>query len=283
MGLLTRKELVLRLLRENEGQWVDGTRIASAEVGGSEGLKRLRELRQDGYDIRMRKHPDPRRDIFQYKLMPSVHDTIARIDRDIRENPRPPIDHRSFGESITYHVPYEGETTVTHNPATTPGMAGRSFPLKRNEDGSVEIEWKVCEDCGGRYAIDQDHLTGEEHRRWEQYHQTIEGHTEIPAVAPPVVFAYTEKPVGLSFGEAVVCPRCKGVRRPKRQRNGKWFPADEMCMDPKDHSIECRRCNGWGLVPNQGPVPTADQRPTKAEREEAPVEEAPTEGAFTDG
>lgn len=260
MTPMTRKELVLRLLRENEGQWVDGPRIASAEVGGSEGLKRLRELRQDGYDIRMRKHPDPRRDIFQYKLMPSS------------ENP-------TRGD-------FQSPGTRTPPPASsTPGMAGRVFPLKRNDDGSIEIEWKVCDECGGRYAIEQDHLRGEEHVRWQQLHQTIEWHVEIEqAPPPPAALFYTEDPKGVAFGEAVICPRCKGVRRPKRRRlvKGayKWYEADDFCMDPRDHTKVCARCNGWGIVPNQGVVETANLRPTKAEQEAAPVEEAPSEGAF---
>jgi hypothetical protein len=69
----TRKEQVHEYLKARSGQWVDGTELANGEVGGSEGLKRVRELRADlaasGVSIIMRRHPDPARDIFQYQLI----------------------------------------------------------------------------------------------------------------------------------------------------------------------------------------------------------------------
>lgn len=64
----TRKDQVLQRLQREQGAWVDGTDLASAEIGGSEGLKRLRELRLEGHSIEMRKHPDPERAIWQYRL-----------------------------------------------------------------------------------------------------------------------------------------------------------------------------------------------------------------------
>lgn len=64
----TRKEQVLRKLQQSPGEWIDGPMLANVVVGGSEGLKRLRELRLEGYPIEMRKHPDPDRDIWQYRL-----------------------------------------------------------------------------------------------------------------------------------------------------------------------------------------------------------------------
>ena len=253
MANLTRRELVLQLLQRHPNEWVDGTAIASAEVGGSEGLKRLRELRQAGYNIRMRKHPDPRRDIFQYRLMESI--TIP---------PRNPL----YSERPAYVPP------------ASPGMLDRNFPLKKNEDGSIEMVWEVCEECGGRYAVKADHLVGDEHLRWQTVNQTIEGQTTIPDVPQPPVYAYTANPGAVSFGEAAICPRCKGVRR-----KAKWLakglrPADDMCMDPKDHSIYCRRCNGWGVVPNIGPV--VSTKPPAPEPD-APIIEAATTEAFTDG
>jgi len=66
---LTRKEQVFARLEAANGDWVDGPDLANAEVGGSEGLKRLREIRLDGYPIEMRKHPNPERDIWQYRLV----------------------------------------------------------------------------------------------------------------------------------------------------------------------------------------------------------------------
>lgn len=38
-------------------------------MGGSEGLRRLRELRSDGYIILQRRHPDQDRDVWQYSLV----------------------------------------------------------------------------------------------------------------------------------------------------------------------------------------------------------------------
>ena len=264
MAGLTRRELVLQLLQRHTNEWVDGTRIASAEVGGSEGLKRLRELRQAGYDIRMRKHPDPRRDIFQYRLVPRVIPTVTK---------------REFSADINTG-PVERPLYV---PPASPGMLGRDFPLRKNDDGSIEIVWEICVECGGRYAVRADHLPGEEHQRWLALSQTIEGQTTIPEVAQPPVYAYTHDPGAVKFGEAAVCPRCKGVRRPRRKRMVKgayvWYKADEMCMDPRDHKNYCKRCNGWGVVPNMGPVTMT--KPPAAPSDE-PVEEAPTTEAFPD-
>lgn len=66
---LTRKEQILLYLRARKGEWVNGTELATEEVGGSEGLRRLRDLRIDGYSIQQRRHPDSDRDIWQYRLV----------------------------------------------------------------------------------------------------------------------------------------------------------------------------------------------------------------------
>lgn len=65
---LSRKEQVLERLRRAGGEWVDGSELATAEVGGSEGLRRLRELRAEGVAIEQRAHPDKGRDVSQYRL-----------------------------------------------------------------------------------------------------------------------------------------------------------------------------------------------------------------------
>lgn len=64
---MTRQNEVLERLEQ--GGWIDGTDLANGEVGGSEGLKRLRELRAAGHAIERRKHPDPERAIWQYRLV----------------------------------------------------------------------------------------------------------------------------------------------------------------------------------------------------------------------
>ena len=62
----TRQQLVLAYLQARPGQWVDGFALASPEVGGSEGLKRLRELRAAGWPIE--KRPKPHSEAWQYRL-----------------------------------------------------------------------------------------------------------------------------------------------------------------------------------------------------------------------
>jgi len=71
---LTRRELVLEALKGPNGLggwWVTGPELANAEIGGSEGLRRLRELRADGWPIEDRAHPDSTRDVRQYRLRPT--------------------------------------------------------------------------------------------------------------------------------------------------------------------------------------------------------------------
>ncbi len=68
----TRKQLVLDLLEAAHGTpregWVNTADINSPTVGGTEGTRRLRELKADGYLIEKRKHPDPDVSQFQYRL-----------------------------------------------------------------------------------------------------------------------------------------------------------------------------------------------------------------------
>jgi hypothetical protein len=51
MSIESRKIAVAALLVEREPDWVPGYEIASQEVGGSEGLRRIRELRDEGWVI----------------------------------------------------------------------------------------------------------------------------------------------------------------------------------------------------------------------------------------
>lgn len=64
----TRKAAVLEYLRAASGGWVDGSDIATAEVGGSEGLRRLRELKDEGWLIDRRPHPTSAT-AWQYRLL----------------------------------------------------------------------------------------------------------------------------------------------------------------------------------------------------------------------
>ena len=61
----SRKALVLNYLRQREGMWVNGYDLATPDVGGSEGLRRVRELRSEGHAIEVRLKPDT--EVFQYR------------------------------------------------------------------------------------------------------------------------------------------------------------------------------------------------------------------------
>lgn len=49
---------VATLLKTNEGAWVRASEITHPAVGGSEGLRRVRELRAKGWNITQRKRED---------------------------------------------------------------------------------------------------------------------------------------------------------------------------------------------------------------------------------
>lgn len=61
----TRKDKVLSYLKKNR-RYVPGHELTTAEVGGTEGLRRLRELRADGINIVSRRNPET--GSFEYKL-----------------------------------------------------------------------------------------------------------------------------------------------------------------------------------------------------------------------
>lgn len=69
LSSLSRKKQVLKYLVDRANQWVNGPEVANERVGGSEGHRRARELRSEGYPIEIRRHPDPRRDIWQYRYV----------------------------------------------------------------------------------------------------------------------------------------------------------------------------------------------------------------------
>lgn len=99
----TRKGQILRFLQERPDEWVDGNLLATEAVGGSEGLRRLRDLRSDGYLIQQRRHPDPNRDIWQYRLLtksPEITPLRGNAPTNVQQ-PTPPQKKRLvFGESM---------------------------------------------------------------------------------------------------------------------------------------------------------------------------------------
>lgn len=76
---ITRRERVLRYLQQHPGVWINAPMLASPDVGGSEGLRRIRELRQDGVPIEMRRHPDRRRAVRQYRLKAEGVDNVIPL------------------------------------------------------------------------------------------------------------------------------------------------------------------------------------------------------------
>lgn len=117
---LSRKEQVEKVLRDHLGMWVDGTALANEDVGGSEGLKRLRELRSDllqagsEYMIQQRKHPGVGRAIYQYRM---VKQTTA-----FTENGQP-----------AWAPPRQEATVARPNPRPAPP---RSDPSAQSAQGS---------------------------------------------------------------------------------------------------------------------------------------------------
>lgn len=67
-GTKTKRGLVAKLLVTNVGRWIDGNRLSEGELHGSDGWKRLRELRGDyGWSIEERPNPEGY-GRFQYRL-----------------------------------------------------------------------------------------------------------------------------------------------------------------------------------------------------------------------
>ena len=206
MAALTRKELVLQLLRSRIDEWVDGPEIANERVGGSEGLRRLRELRDDGHVIEERRHPNPRRDIWQYRLRngPAVKRTWKNDDLRM-EGP--------------YGVPQRFLTEREMEQIDRPVKIPSSFPLAKNEDGSIAYI--------GEPTVDD----------------------LAPMPAQPPIEKYEAVPAKIDFGTTMLCPRCKGV---KTKTKGKFR---EFSSEPNHPAKPCIRCDGLGIVPNKGPNP----------------------------
>lgn len=124
----------------------------------------------------------------------------------------------------------------------------RNSPYGFNPDGSFEIAYKTCTDCGEQYVSDENHRrTSERHRAW------VKGTSqpEVPVPAQPEAIAYTSMPTKVEFGASAVCPRCKGLRGVARKdKYGKVVKPPDYTTE-KGKKTPCIRCNGFGIVPNQ--------------------------------
>lgn len=134
------------------------------------------------------------------------------------------------------------------------------FPLAQNENGAVEVMWSICPDCGGEYIVHADHLVSTEHEKWFARTQLLESQMTIPEEPQPEIYKYTKKPPRIDFGINAICPRCKAARKKAyTDGHGNFHPEEMDCMEPGNRKIKCRRCNGFGVVPNVGPVNTVTE------------------------
>lgn len=115
-----------------------------------------------------------------------------------------------------------------------------SIGLGRTNDGRFVSVYERCE-CGAEYLEKDSHeRDNPRHKQW------LEGNIEVPVPEQPMSGAF---PVDgdaprLVLGVTVICTRCKG----KIDEDTKY------CVDPRNKDMRCMRCNGWGIVPNQGPI-----------------------------
>lgn len=154
LGDRTRRQQILQTLIEARGEWLDGPVLATERVGGSEGLRRLRELVAEGYQIEKRHHPNADRDIWQYRIPRGLITTPLRDD--------------------------------------------------------VE-----------------------------------------PVAEGPTLLKFVTLPARIMFGEVAVCPRCRAKTRQYHYDGleGQRHKDPHVSMKP------CVACNGFGMVPNKGPIP----------------------------
>lgn len=214
-------------LRIRLNSWVDGTELANAEVGGSEGLKRLRELRADlkaegRFEIEMRGHPDPSRDIFQYRMVerppqrsvyaPTAPASPMQVSNARQSDERPPYARNALDRRGTH---------LAYDPVTDAYIAVSDAPVPEVDPPPLpgQIDMGVASADGLRYA---------------------------------------SKPTKLELGRSVLCPRCHGIHRAvkekdpvtnKAMKGGRILSYEDWCRDPVKPSKPCIRCGGFGLVP----------------------------------
>lgn len=88
---LKRKGQVLKYLKDRPNRWVDGPEIANEQVGGSEGHRRFRELRDEGHPLEERKHPNHKRSIWQYRYVQAIpvwnptHDDLEKAQTTVED------------------------------------------------------------------------------------------------------------------------------------------------------------------------------------------------------
>jgi len=66
---MTRKQKIREILMRTPNEWVGGDKLMQSDTGGGRFGARIEELRKDGDEIEARRHPDPKRAIWQYRII----------------------------------------------------------------------------------------------------------------------------------------------------------------------------------------------------------------------
>jgi hypothetical protein len=291
---LTRKEQVLAHLRAHRNQWVDGPELAPETVGGSEGLRRLRELRLSGdHDIRERRHPDPNRDIWQYMLVVMEQITPRSIDRASFDLP-PPIwvasDQDVVNDATAEYLSQILDLSEALEDAK-PIYPDHSTEAARREEDALPPPLDIPTENESPWPADHDQTPIREavRRKEDGTFEYVppqraligEQLTTPPDPPQPDGAKFSRMPTKLVWGEMAICPRCRQKtvrgRKPKpkkdeglvpehiRQRKAKAAAKEGPTLidewgvllyrDPTSTKPKpCERCNGYGIVPNRGPI-----------------------------
>lgn len=158
LGNRTRKAQVLEFLQANKNEWVDGPELANERVGGSEGLRRLRELIEDGYPIESRRHPRAERDIWQYRLVVQTSvSPLRRVEDEIiyLKQQNPVVEENGVKQRLPeYKYDKPPRTIAFGTTVPCPRCRGRTQRYKfRKTDGlrhkDPSIEKTPCVGCNG--------------------------------------------------------------------------------------------------------------------------------------
>jgi hypothetical protein len=214
---LTRKEQVYNYLKVRINSWVDGPELANEVVGGSEGLKRLRELRAElsdsRFDIEMRGHPDPDRDVFQYRL----------VER--------PVEAPAYTEPAP-----AAPMQVAPAPPSERPPSRQNAPARRS----------TFQNPRGHLVYDEETAT---------YVAVVDGEPPVtqPSMGVPTDdgLKYSVMPERLDFGKSRPCPKCHGIHRSLKGTDGRVIKGqyEKRTRNPHKPGEDCPRCNGFGLIP----------------------------------
>jgi hypothetical protein len=193
-GSSTRKEQVLRFLQENAGRWVDGPVLANESIGGSEGLRRVRELIAEGQPISRRRHPSAQRDIWQYRYSPKV--APATIAPTPMLTPQPVAATRSLRDAVQQGPDGRYAYVATSKAEIAPPSRGDMFPAdvplpSTIAFGSVAIcprckgyRRKAGKDSHGRPRPADEYCRDPDRRAKGERCRRCNGHGVVPNVGP---------------------------------------------------------------------------------------------------